>query len=75
MVQFFRGVAPLGVSSECIIPFRLFVCLFVCLVFVECVIPLPDTLNVDMTDAINDFNQNNDEQFVMTDQGIRTTEA
>ena len=71
MVQFFRGVAPHGVSSECIIPFRL----FVCLVFAECVIPFPDTLNVTMTDAMNAFNQNNEDNFFITDQGIRTTEA
>ena len=49
---------------------------FVCLVFAECIIPFPDTMKPeDINDAMIHFNRNYDGGFVMTNDGIRTTEA
>ena len=54
----------------------LFVCLFVCLVFPEWIIFFPETLYLgDITDAMMDFNRQRDGFFVMTEVGIRTTQA
>ena len=50
--------------------------LFVCLVFPEWIIFFPETLYLgDITDAMMDFNRQRDGFFVMTEVGIRTTQA
>ena len=77
------GGPSISVSSRIIIGTIVFLgaasptmLLFVCLVFPEWIVFFPETLYLgDITDAMMDFNRQRDGFFVMTDVGIRTTQA